>query len=112
MKRFKIGTLFFACLPITSYSADFNDCKVIEIITAGANNGHVLLDCTIEPVPVCAVAPKYFGFDKSTDEGKQYMSVVLTAFASGATLSGYVNDTSCSPYQGNVALLEHLRMKK
>jgi hypothetical protein len=95
-----------------SYSMDFNNCKVIEIIAAGPNNGHVALDCQISPRPACASAGSYFGFDKSTEEGKLYMSIVLTAFASGATVTGFVNDTSCAPHQGNVALLVHLRLRK
>jgi hypothetical protein len=95
-----------------SYSADFDNCRVVEIVSAGPNNAHVNMDCAIAQRPTCAVAGTYFGFDKATEEGKQYMSMVLTAYATGSYLTGKVHDTQCSPYQGNVALLQSLRMRK
>ena len=95
-----------------SQAFDFEDCLVVEVVSAGAKNAHVQLDCVIEPRPECATAGRYFAFDKSTEEGKQYMSMVLTAYATGSKLTGLVNDTQCSPYQGNAALLGHLRMRK
>ncbi|MCC4796840.1 hypothetical protein BCT30_16565 [Enterovibrio norvegicus] len=112
MKRISILYTVSICISNYAYSADFDNCKVTEIIAAGPTNGHVALDCIIEPRPACASAGNFFGFDKSTDEGKQYMSMVLTAFASNATLTGYVIDSQCSLHQGNVALLEHLRLRK
>jgi hypothetical protein len=113
----KICFVFVAILsvfasPLACSAADFENCKVTEIVSAGIHNGHVAMDCTINPRPACAAAGNFFGFDKSTEEGKQYMSMILTAFASGSTLTGYVDDAQCSPYQGNVAWLKHLRMRK
>ena len=95
-----------------SHSADFNDCQVVEVVAAGANNAHIQLSCWIEPRPACASSGNYFGFDKSTEEGKQYLSMVLTAFASGAKLTGWVDDAQCPTFQPNVTLLQHLRMTK
>lgn len=105
--------LFF-CLFVSSsaYSADFENCEVIEVVTMGNQNAHVQLSCIIKQRPVCAVAADYIGFDKSTEEGKIYMSMILTAFATGSKLSGLVDDNQCPAYQNNVALLQHLRMKK
>ena len=105
-------TLIGLLIPTISYGFDFDNCKVVEVIIAGANYAHVRLNCGIEPRPVCAVASTYFGFDKSTEEGKQYLSVALTAFASNSNVTGFVDDVQCSTYQGNVALLTHLRMRK
>ncbi|MEJ2612134.1 MAG: hypothetical protein P8179_19210 [Candidatus Thiodiazotropha sp.] len=98
--------------PLACSAADFENCKVTEIVSAGINNAHVAIDCAIDPRPACATPGNYFGFDKSTEEGKQYMSMILTAFASGSTLTGYVDNAQCSPYQENVAWLKHLRMRK
>ncbi|WP_413701172.1 hypothetical protein ACLKMH_05525 [Psychromonas sp. KJ10-10] len=104
--------LFLICLPIISNAMDFDNCKVIEIVTEGKNNANIRLNCLVTNGPAYANAGDYVGFDKSTDAGKQYMSVFLTAFASSASVAGLVNDTYCSLYQGNVALIEHLRMTK
>lgn len=93
-------------------SADFDNCKVTEIISAGPKNGHVALSCMVQPRPACASAGNFIGFDKSTEEGKQYMAMVLAAFASDFTVTGYVDDLQCSPHQGNVALLTHIRLRK
>lgn len=112
MIKIKMAIFCTFFLSSVSYSADFDSCKVVEIVTAGANNFHAKIDCNIEPRPPCAVAGSYFGFDKSTDEGKQYMSIVLTAFSMGAKLTGYIDNTQCSPHQGNVGLLIHIRMRK
>jgi hypothetical protein len=114
MKKFLLMGAFVAGLiPSISYSWDFTDCNVVTIIAEGANNGQVALSCNINNVPICgAQLPAYFGFDKSTEEGKQYLSIVLTAFASGAKVSGAVDHSSCSPYQGNVALLKSIGIKK
>jgi hypothetical protein len=110
MKMLK-HTLLMMLFTSAAHSADFDNCKVVEIVTAGSNNAHIGVDCQITPRPTCAVG-NYFGFDKSTDEGKMYMSIALTAFASGASITGYVDDNSCLPFQPNVAQLQHLRLKK
>lgn len=94
------------------HARDFDNCTVKEIIVAGATNGHVRISCGISPRPTCATAGDYFGFDKSTEEGKQYLSMVLTAYATDALVSGNVHDTLCPASQGNVGLLTHLRMKR
>ncbi len=110
----KVLSIIFLCLltPAISHGYDFEDCKIVEVIVAGVNNAHVQLNCGIQPRPGCASAGTYFAFDKSTEEGKQYLSVVLTAFASNSNVTGNVDDALCSTYQGNVALLTHLRMRK
>jgi hypothetical protein len=105
-------TLVLLCISSLAYSADFDNCKVVEIIASGQFNAHAQLDCQIATRPACAIAGSYFGFNKSTEEGKIYMSLILTAFASGSPVTGYVDDNNCSPYQGNVALLTHLRVRK
>lgn len=82
-----------------SVAADFNSCSVVEVVLAGQQNAHIQLDCEIQPRPGCAIAGNYFGFDKSTEEGRQYLSVVLTAYASNSKLTGYVTDTLCATHQ-------------
>jgi len=105
--------LFSSLVTSFSYAEDFKDCQVVEVVSAGEKNSHVLLDCEIhvDARPSCAL-PNFVGFDNSTVEGKNYMSMVLTAFASGAKLRGFVDGLVCSPFQNNVALLNHLRMYK
>jgi hypothetical protein len=101
-------------LQVNAASAfDFQNCKITEIVMSGLTNAHVALDCAITPRPTgCATAGSYFGFDKSTEEGKQYLSLILTAYASNSNVTGLVNDNLCSPTQGNVSWLEHIRMTK
>ena len=94
------------------FAFDFQNCRVAEVIIAGVHNAHVRLDCQISPRPACASAGNYFGFDKSTEEGNQYLSVVLTAYASDSLLTGNVDNSRCPASQGNVALLNHIRMTK
>ncbi len=111
----KKATLLSIALSLTaslSYAHDFTGCKVIEIIASGEKNGHIQLNCTVNPRPNNCVAGNYVGFDKSTTEGKQYLSMALTAFARNAKVTGDVDSTSCSPYQGNVPWLKHLRLSK
>ncbi len=112
---FKTGKCLIAIainfmVATVSYSLDFTSCKVVEIVATGINNAHDAVDCTISPRPACATGSTWFGFDKSTEEGKMYMSIVLTAFALGTNVTGNIDDTQCSPYQGNVGLLRHIRM--
>ena len=109
---FRLVFVLCSILPLTVRAFDFNNCQVEEVVVAGVNNAHVRLSCTVEPRPACAVAGNYVGFDKSTAEGKQYLATMLTAFASNSKVTGFVNDGVCSTYQGNVALLEHLRLRK
>jgi hypothetical protein len=91
---------------------DFNGCKVTEVVVAAGDNAHVALNCSISPRPACGTADNYFGFDKSTQEGELYLSVILTAFAMDLPITGFVNDSVCPSFQSNVSLLEHLRIKK
>ncbi|BFM10147.1 hypothetical protein R50072_03000 [Simiduia litorea] len=86
---------------------DFNNCGVYEVVVgADTRNAHFRMDCTVEPRPACASASNYVGFDRSTPTGAQIYSLLLTAFASGAKVSGNVNDTECPIWQGNVSLLD------
>jgi len=112
MKKMLILISLFISTAASASSRDFENCKVVEVVIAGANNAHVRLDCNVSPRPACATSGTYFGFDKSTQEGEQYLSVVLTAFASDSNVSGYVDDVQCAIPQSNVALLEHIRMTK
>ena len=112
--KFITRLCFLICLtnaPL-AFGFDFEGCSVEEVIVAGSSNAHVRLDCTISPRPECATSYTYFGFDKSTKEGEQYLSVVLTAFASGAKVTGLVHDTDCPLVQGNVTLLQHIRLTR
>lgn len=95
-------------------SADFSSCHVSEIVLSGNINAHVQLDCVISGLPSCAEAKSYFAFDKSTESGKQYLSLLMAAFAANMKVSGYVykEENTCPSWQTNVALLSHLRVKK
>lgn len=105
--------VFTFCYPASALAArDFQNCKILEIVVAGAQNSHVRMNCHVEPRPACASAGTWFGFDKSTEEGKQYLSIALTAYSTNSNVSGYVHNTLCSPYQGNVSWLRHIRMTK
>ena len=109
--------LKFASVSLLGFSGslfahDFDSCKIVEVVAAGAQNGHIQLDCVVKNAPACAGAPSFVGFDKSTEEGKQYLSIALAAFATNANVSGNVDKNACSPHQGNVPLLQHLRLKK
>ncbi len=93
----------------------FTNCHVVEIVSSGnVNNAHVRLDCAISPRPSCATAANWFGFDKSTDTGKQYLSLVSMAFSMNAVVTGTVNQTegSCPAWQTNVSMLAHIRVKR
>jgi hypothetical protein len=102
------------CLSINapSFSADFTECQVIEIVLAGEQNAHVLLNCPTQNAPTCASANNYVGFDKSTTAGKQYLALLIYAHANNAKVTGDIDKAICSPWQGNVPLLTHLRMKR
>jgi len=107
----KKGLLLFPVFFAYSVAADdFKNCKVVEIISGGNVNAHIQLNCIVKNVPPCAVAPNYVAFDKTTEEGKSYLTMALAAFATDAVVTGTVNKTSCPAYQGNVPLLISLRM--
>lgn len=109
--KFIFGILILLVSSIVHSSEfDFQSCKVIEVVIAGDKNAHVQMDCSVSIRPACAVSYTYFGFDNSTEKGKQYLSVILTAFASGSLVTGFVDDNQCMATQGNVALLTHIRM--
>lgn len=93
---------------------DFSGCHVAEIVIAGDINAHVRLDCPISNVPTCATSNTYFSFNKSTDSGNQYLSLVMTAFAANVKVSGFIShdENSCPAWQNNVALLNHLRVTR
>ena len=109
MIKYSFFVLFFSSAV---YSADFEKCKVLEVVASGPINGHVQLDCNITPRPVCATVSNFFGFNKSTEEGKHYLSLALTAFASNGSLTGFIDDNQCPAYQSNIGLLQHLRLTK
>jgi hypothetical protein len=71
----------------------------------------VRLNCQIKNLPTCAAANTYFSFDRSTDSGKQRLSLVTAAFAAGWKVTGYVHK-HCEVWQNNVAALNHLRVTK
>ncbi|GAB2199423.1 hypothetical protein [Sessilibacter sp. MAH4] len=106
---FALVVLMFSSL---SYAYDFENCKVVEIVTSGQVNAHVALDCVIQNLPACATANRYIGFDKTTAAGEIYFSMILTAFASNSTLTGHIHPSECPSFQNNVALLTQLRMRK
>ena len=113
MKKLVMAVFFTALFPSISYSFDFQNCKVVQVVSSGNKNGHAQLDCTVQNRPYCATASNYVAFDRSTDEGKQYMTMVLEAFENGKKLTGFVSHAynSCPSFQTNVARLTHLRMR-
>jgi hypothetical protein len=100
--------------PSASAAAfDFSDCTVIEIVAAGDQNAHVQLSCYVSNAPACAATgATYVGFDKSTTSGKEYLALFMMAQAIGGKVAGYVDHAACSPWQGNVAYLNHLRVSR
>ncbi len=114
VKTITLGLLTLLLFPLKLSAADFENCKIVEVVVSGELNAHVALDCTISNRPSCATAGHYFGFNKSTETGKQYLSTVLTAFAANMNVAGYVDSSpnSCPSWQTNVALLTHLRIKR
>lgn len=89
----------------------FNNCEVLEIVIAGNQNGHAQLSCTPSPLPPCAAGNPWVAFDKSTPDGRQYLAMLTLAQSTGARVSGYVA-TWCPAWQGNVVMLEHLRVRR
>ena len=92
------------------FAGDFTGCAAEEIVVAGDQNGHVRLNCQIANLPACA-SQSWVAFDKSSVAGKQYLAMIVYAQSVGAKLEGNVAQT-CSPFQGNVALLIHLRVTR
>lgn len=92
------------------HAGTFSACTVIAVIVQGDQNGYIQIACPapMTALPACASAPAYVGFDKSTPAGKQYLALFTYAQAVGAKISGNIDATSCSPWQGNVALLTTL----
>jgi hypothetical protein len=105
---------FVLALLLSPYAEafDFNGCEITEIVLAGDQNAHVGLNCTISNIPACAVSSNYFGFDKTTLAGKQYLAMLMSAQAMGSKITGIVDHSICPVFQGNVALLNHLRVAK
>lgn len=93
-----------------SHAGDFTNCTVEEIVLAGDQNGHARLNCPIANLPPCA-SQSWVAFDKSTLGGRQYLAMLTYAQSIGARVEGYITQT-CSPYQPNVALLNHLRVTR
>ena len=91
---------------------DFSACMVNEIVVSGDQNAHVQLSCNVSNGPACAAASNYVGFDKSTTAGKQYLALFMMAQSTGAKVTGMVDHAACSPWQGNVAYLTHLRVNR
>lgn len=108
--------LFFVSSILFSFAAhagSFSGCSVVTIVTSGDQNIHVFFNCTapfIDP-PACATAASYVGFDGSTPAGKHYFSLLSLALALNLKVDGAI-DSTCSPYQNNVALLISLRATK
>jgi hypothetical protein len=112
MKKRIVPFLFSTLLSSLASASDFSGCGIVEIVLVGDQNAHVQLNCLISNRPACASAGNFFGFDKSTPAGKQYLAMVMAAQAMNATVEGFVDQNSCPAWQGNVALLVHLRVKK
>ena len=106
--------LFMLAVSRSVFSADFISCHVTEIVLVGDVNAHVRLDCFISNTPTCVTAKKFFTFDKSTEAGKQYLSLVMTAFTANMKVTGFIekSENSCPAWQNNVALLKQLRVAK
>ena len=85
-----IPVAFSALFSSYAVAFDFTECHIGEIVLDGDQNAHVQLDCLINNAPACATANMYFGFDRSTPTGKQYLAMVMTAQASGARVTGQV----------------------
>ena len=103
--------LLVAALSNTAAANDFNDCEVLDIrFGTQVENGHVYLSCKIETAPACASANQFVAFDKSTDLGKQQLSLFLTAFAGNFKVRGGIKQ-ECATWQHNVALLTYVVLK-
>lgn len=90
---------------------NFTDCEVLDIrFGSQAENAHVLLNCIITGLPSCGTG-SYVGFDKTTEYGKQYLTLFLTAFAGNFKVRGTVQQ-DCPTWQTNVALLQSVVLKK
>ena len=111
MKKPLLTFLLSVASAVPAFAYDFSGCQVIEIVIAGENNAHVQLDCAVTNAPACAVANRYLGFDKSTTGGKHYLTMLTLAHAMGGKIEGSVDHAVCSPFQGNVPLLNGLRTK-
>jgi len=113
----KITLLALLIFSATASAADFDNCLIKELVihspaVNGDENFHFRLDCPISG-PGCAATAKHFAaFDRSSTSGMQMLSVVMNAFDKGYRVTGYVDDNNCPAWQGNVALLEHLRVVK
>lgn len=106
--------IFLLQFSVSVFASDFVNCEVVEIVVAGDQNGHVNLNCPVPIVgaPACATAGSYVGFDKSTIDGKHFLALATMALAMNFKLEGTVDRSVCSPYQGNVALLKALRVRR
>jgi hypothetical protein len=89
----------------------FNNCEVLEIVITGTQNGHAQLSCIPSALPPCAAGNPWVAFDKSTPDGRQYLAMLTLAQSTGAKVSGYVAN-ACPAWQNNVALLQHLRLRR
>jgi hypothetical protein len=108
-----ISIVFAAVIaPAPALAYDFTDCTVGEIVSAGDQNAHVQLGCYVTNVPACATGANYVGFDKSTTAGKQYLALFMMVQETGGKVTGYVDHAVCSPWQGNVPYLNHLRVAR
>ncbi len=105
MKKVIIPMVCSVLMSSYGAAADFDKCAVDELIQNGDRNGTAKLSCEIVPIPACATASKYIGFDTSTTQGKHFFAMLMTAQATGAKVSGAVHDTACSPNQSNTALV-------
>lgn len=113
MKKKLFGLLSMLFFSAAAHAGEFSGCTVGTIVVIGAQNVHVSLNCTgsFANYPACAAAINYVGFDGTSQAGKYYFSLMSMALALNLKLEGTV-DLSCSPYQGNVALLTGLRATK
>lgn len=107
-----LGLIVLGLLPMYALAFDFNGCSIVDIVTDGDKNAHIQLSCFIQNAPTCATSSNFFGFDKSTSAGKQWLAMVSLAYATNSKVTGNVSRSSCAAFQGNVTNLEHLRVSK
>jgi len=98
MKKILILTLFIA---FSAQASTINPTKIVKIL-AGPNYGNLVflyIDPKPATVPACQTNDKWsYVFDGSTDAGKIYLSIALSAYAANKDvwLDG---DDSCILYQ-------------
>jgi len=110
MRQFVI-TFIFCVLSASSYSSNYSG-KISRVLMGPIYGSTVIID--VEGTPsdrdACHTNSGYdFAFDGSTEEGKMYLSTILTAYASkmNVNISGY---SSCTVY-GGIENLFHILLQ-